>query len=141
MARGDSNFGQAIRDRKRQLGLTQTEVAKRIGGTSSHIGSLENGKRYPSLEVLTKLARALGFDVVDLLHLANPQREALLAPETTRAPDSVWKQFRSDESLIRIHKITNAEMEMLSYVALLGEFRSPRDIIHVLNVVRYVVAR
>lgn len=41
-------------------GLTQAEVAKRMGTTQSVIARLESGKGSPSLATLRKYARALG---------------------------------------------------------------------------------
>jgi transcriptional regulator with XRE-family HTH domain len=141
MASGRRSFGQIIRDRRRQLDLGQTEVAKRIGVTPSYVGQLENGRRHPSVNIIGRLAQVLGFEVLDLLLLASPRRNELLVPKADSAVDSVWEQFQNDESLLRIHNISIGEMEILKCVALLGEFRSPRDIIYVLNAVRYAVGR
>ena len=132
-------FEQAIRNRRRQFDLSQGEVAQELGVTPAHVGHLENGRRRPSDEIVEQLARVLGFDRVDLLGLANHRRRVPRAQEADSAPNSAWRQFQDNESLLRIYKISRAEMEMLSYVALLGEFRSQRDIIHVLNMVRYAV--
>ena len=139
MAREDRVFGQAIRNRRRELDLNQREVAQRIKATPQYVGLLEAGRRHPSDEIVAGLAQVLGFDMVDLLRLANPQRKVLLVPETDSAPDSVWRQFQNNESLLRILHVSNAEMEVLSHVALLGDFQAPRDIIFVLKTVRYAV--
>jgi hypothetical protein len=54
---------------------------------------------------------------------------------------SAWEQFKNDDLLRGHHSIANAEMEMLSSVASLGEVPSPREYIYVLNVIRNVMRR
>jgi hypothetical protein len=50
-----------------------------------------------------------------------------------------WDQFKEDELLRRLHRISDAEMEMLSHVASLGEVRSAQEFLYVLNAVRQVI--
>lgn len=137
----ERNFGQVIRERRRQLDLTQEEVAHRIKTSTPYVGHLESGKRHPSDKIVTRLAEVLGLDRRDLFFLANPRAQALLSPEVESAPDSAWEDFKKNEQLRRLHNISNDEMEMLSRVALLGDVRSPRDFIYILHTVRHAVGR
>jgi transcriptional regulator with XRE-family HTH domain len=137
----ERSFGQVIRERRRQLDLTQEEVAHRIKTSTPYVGHLESGKRHPSDKILTRLAEVLGLDRRELFFLANPRAHALLSPETESAPDSAWDDFKKDEQLRRVHNIAVDEMEILSRVALLGDVRSPRDFIYILNTVRHAVGR
>ena len=41
-------------------GLTQTELAKRMGTTQSAIAAIESGARTPTVDLLDRLARACG---------------------------------------------------------------------------------
>ncbi|MFZ2060057.1 MAG: helix-turn-helix transcriptional regulator [Candidatus Binatus sp.] len=135
------SFGQVIRERRRQLDLTQEETARGIRTSTPYIGHLESGKRHPSDETLTRLAGVLGLDRRELFFLANPRAHALLSPESKSTTDSTWNDFRKNDQLRRVHKITSDEMEMLSQVALLGDVPSARDFIHILNTVRHTVGR
>ncbi len=54
--RKERTFGQVIRERRRQLDLTQQEVAERIRTSTPYVGHLEFGKRHPSHKVLSRLA-------------------------------------------------------------------------------------
>ncbi len=83
----------------------------------------------------------LGLDRRELFFLANPRAQALLTPEVDSQQDSAWEDFRKNEQMRRIHNISNDEMEMLSRVALLGDVRSARDFIYILNTVRHAVGR
>jgi transcriptional regulator with XRE-family HTH domain len=135
------SFGQVIRERRRQLDLTQEETARGIGKSTPYIGHLESGKRHPSNETLRRLAEVLGLDRRELFFLANPRARALLNPVNKLTTDSAWDDFRKNEHLRRIHKIASDEMEMLSRVALLGGVPSARDFIYILNTVRHAVGR
>ena len=137
----ERNFGQVIRERRRQLDLTQEEVARRIKTSTPYVGHLESGKRHPSDKILTRLAEVLGLDRRELFFLANPRAQALLTPQVPAEEDSAWDDFSKNEQLRRIHNVTNDEMEMLARVALLGDVRSPRDFIYILNTVRHAVGK
>jgi transcriptional regulator with XRE-family HTH domain len=139
----EPNFGEVIRSRRRELNLTQHEVASRIKTSTPYVGHLEAGKRHPSDKIVTRLAELLGFDNRELFFLANPNTEALLSaqPDTAEGSVSAWDQFRKNDQLRRIHDVSKNELEMLSQVALLGEIQSPRDLIYILNTVRHAVGR
>jgi transcriptional regulator with XRE-family HTH domain len=134
------NFGQVVRARRIELRLTLKEVASRIGTSKPYIAHLESGRRHPSDKVVAKLAEALGLDNRELFLLANPQARALVSTALPGAEGSVWEDFRKNEALQKLHNITNEEMEVLSRVALLGDVRSSRDLIYVLNAIRNAVA-
>lgn len=137
----ERNFGQVIRERRRQLDLTQEEVARRIKTSTPYVGHLESAKRHPSDKIVTRLAEVLGLDRRDLFFLANPRAQALLNPEPETPASSAWEDFRKNEQLRRIHNISGEEMEMLGRVALMGDVRSPRDFLYILTTVRHAVGR
>lgn len=60
-------FGERVKLRRLQLGLTQEALAHRSGLNRTYIGSLESGQRNPSLENIARLALALEADVSDLV--------------------------------------------------------------------------
>jgi transcriptional regulator with XRE-family HTH domain len=139
--RKERMFGQVIRERRRQLDLTQQEVAKRIKTSTPYVGHLEAGKRHPSDRILVRLADVLGLDQRELFFLANPRTVDMLRPHTDDAHRSAWEEFRKDDRLKRIHGITGEEMDMLSKVALMGQISSTRDFIYILNTVRHALGR
>ena len=132
-------MGEIIRARHRQIDLT--ELAKRIKTSVAFVGHLESGKRRPSVKIGTSLAKVLGLERRELFFLANPRTQALLHPAAATPVLSAWEEFKNDEQVRRLHNITFEEMEMLSRVALLGEVRSPRDFVLILNTVRHAVGR
>ena len=54
------SMAQAIIEARTRVGLTQTELAKRMKTTQSVIARLESGKSKPSTTTLQNLARATG---------------------------------------------------------------------------------
>jgi transcriptional regulator with XRE-family HTH domain len=139
--RKDRNFGQMIRDRRRQLDLTQQEIARRIKTSTPYVGHLESSKRHPSDKVLSRLAEVLGLDRRELFFLANPRAVELLKPNDPGNEKPAWEEFRKDERVRRTYNITSDEMALLSAVALMGRVGSPRDFVYILLTVRHALGR
>ncbi|MDQ1546917.1 MAG: hypothetical protein QOH69_1821 [Actinomycetota bacterium] len=60
-------IGQRIADRRRQLALTQDQVAASSGIDSSNIRAYETGRATPSIHSLTRIAEALNCEPGSLL--------------------------------------------------------------------------
>lgn len=56
-----------IADRRRELGLTQNELAQWLNVSFQTVSKWENGKSYPNIEILFDLAKVLGVSVDELL--------------------------------------------------------------------------
>lgn len=85
-----------VREARRRAGLTQEELARRVGTTQSAIARIERGRTAPSLERLRELVRACGLDL-----------ELRLVP----LDDSAWSVARSNlalsvEARVRQHQAT-----------------------------------
>jgi len=75
-------FGETVRHARLQRGLTQVELARKVGVHATYIGKIEAsvlGNRGPSVAVIIRLASALHLDGKELLRLAGRDRDALLA--------------------------------------------------------------
>lgn len=55
-----SEIGKRIARRRKELGLRQVQVCERAGINDKYLSSIERAKSIPSLEVIMKLAIALG---------------------------------------------------------------------------------
>ena len=130
------SFGQVIRERRRKLDLTQQELARRIEMSMPYVALLETGARHPSDKVVVKLAEALALDPRELFFLANPETKELVSKEQRSSEASAWDGFVKDENLRKVHDITDQEMQTLSQVAMMGEARSSRDFLFILNTIR-----
>src|SRR5689334_3986884 len=70
-----SDFGDWVRYRRQALGLTQSELAKRISCSNAMIKKIESGQRRPSVQLVKLLARALRIpaaDQVEFMMAARP---------------------------------------------------------------------
>jgi HTH-type transcriptional regulator / antitoxin HipB len=52
-------FGSNVRSRRRELGLTQQELADRLKVSQPYVASIEGGDKSPSIEVFAAMAEAL----------------------------------------------------------------------------------
>jgi DNA-binding XRE family transcriptional regulator len=58
-----SDFGRAVRSRRRELRLTQEELSFVVGVHRRVIGELERGKLTVQLRIAIDIARALGLNI------------------------------------------------------------------------------
>ncbi|MBD2497823.1 helix-turn-helix domain-containing protein [Nostoc sp. FACHB-280] len=59
-------FGKAVRRRRRELDLSQEQLAEQAGLHRTYISNLERGELNPSLETIEKLAMALDISIPSL---------------------------------------------------------------------------
>jgi transcriptional regulator with XRE-family HTH domain len=61
------DVARAVREIRRSRGLSQRQLAGRMGVPRTYISKIENAKAMPTLSSLERLARALQIDICDLL--------------------------------------------------------------------------
>lgn len=59
-------FGKKIQDLRKQLGLSQEELAYKVGFHRTYVGMIERGERNITLSNLKKLSKGLEVDIKDL---------------------------------------------------------------------------
>src|SRR5438132_250694 len=60
-------FGDVVREKRDARDMSLREFAKKLGDVSpAHISDIENGRRYPSQELLKKMAHLLGVTIQEL---------------------------------------------------------------------------
>lgn len=65
----DKPFGEAVRKRRKELGLSQESLSFKAGLHRNYISDIERGVKSPSLRVIVKLADALGVTVSALMKM------------------------------------------------------------------------
>ncbi|MFJ5112983.1 helix-turn-helix domain-containing protein [Streptomyces sp. NPDC088551] len=77
-------LGQAVYDRRTELGLSQTELARRADMTQPQISHIEGGDSVPTLPLLTRLAKAM--DASLTIDLDGDTSAFVFTARGTRAP-------------------------------------------------------
>jgi len=65
-----NQLGGIIKQQRVTVPLTLQELAASSGVSSSHLGRIERGERFPSARILRKIAKPLGFEEDELFALA-----------------------------------------------------------------------
>lgn len=60
-------FGQKVRQRRLFLGISQEELAERVGVHRTYVGMIERGEKNITLRNIMKFARALDMPIQDLM--------------------------------------------------------------------------
>jgi transcriptional regulator with XRE-family HTH domain len=77
MSLNNSDLGKILKQQRITTPLTLQELAAESGVSSSHLGRIERGERFPSARILRKIAKPLGFNEDELFTLAG-----FLSPQT-----------------------------------------------------------
>jgi len=59
-------LAQNIKNYRKIRGFSQEMLAEKAGTSTTHIGMIETSKKYPSPQMLAKIAEALGIDTPEL---------------------------------------------------------------------------
>jgi len=70
-------LAQNLKENRRKLGLTQPELAEKTGLSLHHIAMIEISRRFPSPDVIDKLAMALEIQPNELFVVAVPAERAI----------------------------------------------------------------
>lgn len=67
-------FGAKLRTAREAAGLSQMELAERIGSIQAYISRLERGMENPGLVTIDMLAKAVGKTIADLVRRRRPRQ-------------------------------------------------------------------
>jgi transcriptional regulator with XRE-family HTH domain len=83
-------FAARLREVRRSRGMTQIELSRRANVTASYVWRLESGGAAPGIDLVARLARALGTTYHELLpETASPDTLATLREEARRLFDAL----------------------------------------------------
>jgi transcriptional regulator with XRE-family HTH domain len=68
-------FGERVVERRHQAGMSQMELADRIGAHFTWVSRIERGVRDPRLSNVVRIAAGLGVDPADLVRGLKPDKE------------------------------------------------------------------
>ena len=90
------SISKIVKQQRVLLDLTQAELAKKAGVSTTSISRLERGERYPSARTLPKLAKALGMNKIELFIHAN----YLSKPVSTKEMEEVTQIIKLDPKVL-----------------------------------------
>jgi transcriptional regulator with XRE-family HTH domain len=78
-------FAARLRELRHSRGMTQAELARQAHVTTSYVGRLESGGAAPGIDLVDRLAKALGTTVTELLPAtASPDTRTILHDQAQR---------------------------------------------------------
>lgn len=99
-------FGQRVKNRRRELRLTQSELADKVGMSRSALANVEIGKQRSSILHLAELARALKASPGDLLPTlgeAETQSVRKISVSANGKTDLLDKELRKYDKILDIN--------------------------------------
>jgi len=81
-------FGQWVKEQRLNMGLTQKEIATKIGYTDGQISNIEKGARSASWEFCRKFAKVIGADYLDVERYAGLTGNSIPSKPDTPSPAS-----------------------------------------------------
>jgi len=70
-------LGTNIKIYRNASGLSQSKLAEQAGTATNYISAIEGGRRFPSVEILEKIALVLGIDTPELFSMKPIQFDAI----------------------------------------------------------------
>ncbi|KAA0941636.1 helix-turn-helix transcriptional regulator [Sporosarcina sp. ANT_H38] len=74
----ENNLGIYLRKRRKEMGMTIQEAADQIGVTQGYVSNVENGKRNPSTQFITKIAELYAEPHIELLKRIDKPTQSMM---------------------------------------------------------------
>lgn len=124
------NVGFSIRKARLIARLSQEELAAKADINRTYLSQLENARSSPTLDVLERIARALGLPTTELISDSQATRER--QPQYQADPDDPTypglQEFLNDERTRLLMKPSPEEIEILKGIRFLNRFSPSRDL-------------
>jgi transcriptional regulator with XRE-family HTH domain len=112
----------AVRAARKEMGLTQQEVADKIGTTLETVSKTERGTSAPSVEVFLAMVRVLQLQIDDLISDDDLSNDAV-----TRSTASTKRARLQAEVTTTARAMADAELQLFAdFGKLLGQWRAPK---------------
>jgi len=116
----NNNLGQTLKQARVAKGLTLLALSQESKVSPSFLARVERGERFPSGQVLRKLAHPLGFEETTLYVLAG-----LLSPQTGEHKNGQLDPYVSAVLSHETHKVQRAVVSILAIFKTLAEASRP----------------
>ena len=130
------DFGAKIADLRKKKGLTQAQLADMLNISNKTISRWETGEGYPEVTLLSRLAKALGVTVDELL--AEPEQEAEAVQEQPDRFESFEQVSDTENKKSKVKKHKDIPVEW-PQIQLSGFFKRPTVIINILQIIFFII--
>jgi transcriptional regulator with XRE-family HTH domain len=93
-------FSERLREMRRARGLSQHDLARSAGVDPAYVGRLERGERAPGIDLVERLARALGAAAGEMLPSSPGDPEAVVREQARRRFESILKKADRETLLL-----------------------------------------
>lgn len=94
------DLGSRIKEARRRLGITQSELAAAFSLSRSSVANLESGRQHPPVHIIVEMASLLQFEVPGIVINDRPAMLVLRAHERTRR--SLARSWQALEAVIAL---------------------------------------
>ena len=92
------NINALLKERRKEKGLTQLQLAEKLNVTDKAISRWETGKNYPDIEIFESLSNILDVSVSELLEGKRIEKEKLLTVSEEQIVNQIKKNKKSGKS-------------------------------------------
>ena len=98
------NIGKIIREQRKSVSLSLSQLSRISGVSVSHLGRIEQGQRQPSPRTLQKIAKPLGFDLDELLTMAG-----FLSPKEPLFTEEQREKLREELNMLSERVVSDSK--------------------------------
>lgn len=113
--RSEVQVAKAIRSLRQRSGLSQRQLALRMGVPRTYVSKIENEKATPTLSSLARLAQALEVTVPDLLSECGPSREEEISELLTDPFVAELVEFTSKLNAMQLSSVLAQVRDMVTH--------------------------
>ncbi len=113
--RSEVQVAHAIRSLRLRGGLSQRQLALRMGVPRTYVSKIENEKATPTLSSLARLAAALEVSVPDLLRACGPSREDEISELLAEPFLAELAEFTSKLNAMQLSSVLGQVRDMIAH--------------------------
>jgi transcriptional regulator with XRE-family HTH domain len=141
-AKQATTLGAQLRSFRLNSGLSQRELARRLGLRQPTISLIEHDRRHPSATLLRRIANALEIKPQGIFLLSSPGAKIAKGarlPSCEVANRAVWRAFTQDKNLLERYNVQPHELQVLADVRIIGRVHHRREFIKILTAIRHLL--
>ena len=85
-------FGLRVKEYRKKLGLTQAQLAELVSIDDKHISCIENGKNFPSADLIARISAALKIEPKELFEFYHLQESKNLKKDIVTMLDTLSQE-------------------------------------------------